>query len=51
MDKNMKDPLNMRFNVILVLSAIDGLEKYLTVTEAQMKKVWQGYVGGGKLVP
>ena len=36
----MKDPLNMRCDVVLVLSAIDGLEKYLTVTEAQMEEVW-----------
>ena len=35
----MKDPLDMRCSAILVLSAIDGLGKYLAVTEAQMEEV------------
>src|SRR5436309_3631613 len=36
----MKDPLAMQSRAIDALCAIDGLGKYLSVTEAQMEEVW-----------
>ncbi len=36
----MKDPLSMRAGAVLVLCAIDGLGKYLALTEAKMKEAW-----------
>lgn len=40
MDENAKDFGNVRCDAILVLCAIDSLEKYLNITEVQMKEVW-----------
>jgi hypothetical protein len=40
MDEKLKDLLDMRCDAILVLCALDSLEKYLNVTEAQMEEVW-----------
>lgn len=36
----MKDPLDVRIDAVPILCAIDGLGKYLGVTEAQMEKIW-----------
>lgn len=36
----MDDIMNMRCDAVLVLCAIDSLEKYLNLTEAQMEEVW-----------
>ena len=41
MDESIENVWNMRCGAILVLCAINSLEKYLNVTEAQMKEVWR----------